>query len=395
MAANYISEGFTDNPFWLTTDIPDRYFCDREKETEDIIRFLRNRNNVVLKADRRVGKTSLLHHIAGQKEIRDNFNVYFIDIWATKNSTDLIKSMAETIGEKAITKREQSLISQIVNALNFTFWQDNISGAVKTSVNLNGRIGYSAEATLKQIFDYLESTTKPNIVFFDEFQQIKKYEDGDATALLRSKIQHCNNSVFVYSGSESHMLELMFNSASEPFFRSSSDKVLHKIPVETYTAFAVKMFNMKGKSIEAIAVDKLYSYTYGYTSSLNKYLNRAFSFTGPGERCSLEVISRAIEQNLLETDIENKLRRYNTSDIAVLTAIASTHGASHLLSEASISGFNLGTTSKVQTSLKKLLKDGLVIRLESNDSEYCLSDSDVEAWIRLKFLKQSVLEQLQ
>lgn len=67
MAANFISEGFTDNPFWLTTDIPDRYFCDREKETEDIIRFLRNRNNVVLKADRRVGKTSLLHHIAGQK----------------------------------------------------------------------------------------------------------------------------------------------------------------------------------------------------------------------------------------------------------------------------------------------------------------------------------------
>ena len=45
------------NPFVTTGYVGDEYFCDREKETEDLIRLLTNGNNVALISPRRIGKT--------------------------------------------------------------------------------------------------------------------------------------------------------------------------------------------------------------------------------------------------------------------------------------------------------------------------------------------------
>ena len=49
-----------DNPFVTTGYAGADYFCDREKETADIIRFLTNGNNVALISPRRYGKSDLL-----------------------------------------------------------------------------------------------------------------------------------------------------------------------------------------------------------------------------------------------------------------------------------------------------------------------------------------------
>ena len=51
-----------DNPFVTTGYVGDEYFCDREKETKDIIRYLTNGNNVALISPRRYGKSDLLRH---------------------------------------------------------------------------------------------------------------------------------------------------------------------------------------------------------------------------------------------------------------------------------------------------------------------------------------------
>ena len=46
-----------ENPFVIKGTIPDAYFCDREQETEQLVRWITNGNNVVLVAPRRIGKT--------------------------------------------------------------------------------------------------------------------------------------------------------------------------------------------------------------------------------------------------------------------------------------------------------------------------------------------------
>ncbi|MBO4434111.1 MAG: hypothetical protein J5769_01490 [Bacteroidales bacterium] len=51
------------NPFFTTIMIPDEYFCDRDAETAKMLGYLQNGNNIVLKAQRRIGKSSLILHL--------------------------------------------------------------------------------------------------------------------------------------------------------------------------------------------------------------------------------------------------------------------------------------------------------------------------------------------
>ena len=61
------------NPFVTTGYVGPEYFCDREKETCDIVSLLTNGNNIALISSRRVGKTDLLRHCMEQPEIKDKY----------------------------------------------------------------------------------------------------------------------------------------------------------------------------------------------------------------------------------------------------------------------------------------------------------------------------------
>ena len=61
------------NPFILSPAIPDEFFCDRQSESESLIKSIRNQENIVLISPRRVGKTGLIYHCFNQPEIGDNY----------------------------------------------------------------------------------------------------------------------------------------------------------------------------------------------------------------------------------------------------------------------------------------------------------------------------------
>lgn len=50
------------NPFVTSGYIAPEYFCDRERETEELLRWLVNENNVAIISTRRMGKTGLIQH---------------------------------------------------------------------------------------------------------------------------------------------------------------------------------------------------------------------------------------------------------------------------------------------------------------------------------------------
>lgn len=72
------------NPFVTSGYIAPEYFCDRERETEELLRWLVNENNVAIISTRRMGKTGLIQHCFHLKEIKENYYTFLIDIYATK-----------------------------------------------------------------------------------------------------------------------------------------------------------------------------------------------------------------------------------------------------------------------------------------------------------------------
>lgn len=51
-----------DNPFVYQGYEGPKYFCDREKETENMISALNNGRNITLISPRKIGKTGLINH---------------------------------------------------------------------------------------------------------------------------------------------------------------------------------------------------------------------------------------------------------------------------------------------------------------------------------------------
>ena len=87
------------NPFITTGYAGGAYFCDREKETDDLTRMLVNGNNAALISPRRFGKTNLIHHCFAQPEIADNYYTFVIDIYSIKSVADLVHRLGLSILE--------------------------------------------------------------------------------------------------------------------------------------------------------------------------------------------------------------------------------------------------------------------------------------------------------
>lgn len=85
------------NPFITSGYISAEYFCDRIIETATLTRYITNGNNVALISPRRLGKTGLIEHCFHQKQIKEAYHTFLIDIYATKNLQEFVFELGKGI----------------------------------------------------------------------------------------------------------------------------------------------------------------------------------------------------------------------------------------------------------------------------------------------------------
>ena len=87
------------NPFITNGYVSASYFCDREKESKELIKTVTNGNNIAIISPRRMGKTGLIQHCFQQAEISENYYCFFIDIYATNNLKEFVFKLGKEIFE--------------------------------------------------------------------------------------------------------------------------------------------------------------------------------------------------------------------------------------------------------------------------------------------------------
>ncbi len=87
------------NPFITSGYLSPEYFCDRENESEQLLRELMNGNNVAMISTRRMGKTGLIQHCFNNPQIEKKYYTFFVDIYATKSLRDFVFSLSKVILE--------------------------------------------------------------------------------------------------------------------------------------------------------------------------------------------------------------------------------------------------------------------------------------------------------
>lgn len=360
------------NPFVVGKYVSERYFCDRKEETDFLVKQIENGRNVALISPRRLGKTGLIRHCFSQERIHTDFYTFFIDIYATTSMTEFVYLLGKAIYEELKPRKTvwAERFFQAIASLRVGFKLDAITGEPAFDIGL-GDIQMPLN-TLDEIFAYLEAADKPCVVAIDEFQQIGTYEEKNVEALLRSKIQQCKQTVFIFSGSKRHVMSNMFNSSSKPFYQSAISMGLAPIGVEVYADFATRLFEERGKRIERELVKRVYEAFDGYTWFVQMLMNELFSMTAHDELCGMDKFETAFRNVVWvqESSYKELLANLSTKQRVLLQAIAKERVAKNITSAAFIKKYNLQSASSVQSALKPLLKHDWVILSEEGYRVY-------------------------
>lgn len=369
------------NPFVLGKNIPEELFCDRAEETATLIKQIENGRNTALISNRRLGKSGLIHHCFKQEEISQNYYTFYIDLYATSSLADFVQVFSNEVYQ-ALKSRSSIFLERffsMVQSLRVGFSVDSLTGENTFHIGV-GEI-HSPKATLGEIFAYLEAADKPCLVAIDEFQQIGEYTEKNIEALLRTYIQRCSNTSFIFSGSKCHTMSNMFNSPAKPFYQSAITMGLNPIPRDTYTDFACRMFSENGKSIEPQVVRLAYDKYEGFTWFVHMIMNELYGMTDKGCICTSDYLAMAEDSilRLQEVSYESTLSMLPSKQKQVLIAIASDVYAQNVTSSAFVKKHKLSSASSLQTALAALVDKAIVMR---TDQGYRLEDFFFAEWLR-------------
>ena len=369
------------NPFITRGYAGPEYFCDREKETRDIINLITNGNNLALISPRRLGKTDLIRHCFAQKELKESYYTFLIDIYPTSSLRDFVNMLGKAILDQLKPRGRKSwekflnMLHSIKAEVSFDFTGNPVWGMGLSNVE-------NPSTTLEEIFQYLNQADWPCIVAIDEFQQITSYPNGeDIEALLRTHIQRCPNATFIFSGSRRHLMGKMFTSPSRPFYQSVITMGLAPISCDKYVEFCNKMFANNGKSIEDGVVERVYEQFDGITLCLQRVMNVLFMNTPTNGTATADMVDDAVSYllNLLNDNFETMVSQLPEKQRATLIAIAQEGVVKSISSGAFNKRHRLLSPSSTVAATKALIDKDFVT---SDNGQYRVYDRFLAIWLR-------------
>ena len=373
------------NPFIITADYyGPAYFCDRQDETETLENNIANGRNTVLISSRRMGKSGLIAHVFNREFVKSNFKTFSIDLYPTSSLAEMILLLAKEI-TGPLKSKGQSLLESflgIVKSLRPGFKVDPVTGQFVFDLSL-GEIVKPVDS-LKEIFQYLEGSEVPCLVSMDEFQQIAEYPDKNVLELLRTYVQKCKHTWFIFAGSDRRMMEKLFNNPSEPFYMSCSPLYLDAIQYENYLAFARHHFEAAGKSLQEESFKQVYELFDGHTWYVQRLMNEMFAWTKPGEVADAQMASDALTF-VIKTyarTFQEQMSSYPEAQKQLLIAIAKDGQAQQVTSVAFCKKHSMKSPSTVQSALR-VLHDKEIVRKDGNS--YSVTNRLFAIWLSTEY----------
>lgn len=365
------------NPFSVLAYHGGEYFCDREKETKQLKKALENGRNVTLISPRRMGKTGLIKHVFEEFDSKEVLCLY-VDLDQTTCLADMASAFGEVVLEK-IGMQSGRVWKEILawfKSLRPVMTANPATGAPEISLDVQPT---AAEASLRELFGWLEKSKLPCYVAFDEFQVIAEYPEPKMEALLRSHIQHLTNVNFIFAGSQKHLMTEMFMAAKRPFFQSTQMFPLYEIPEEPYFAFAQRHFERNKQTLSQETFHELYTTVYGHTWYIQCLLNRLYQY---GTR---QIDGQALQMaiNDILTEYKETFRTYckllTSNQLSLIKAIAHEGKVKEISGKGFLQKHQLGAGSTVRSALRVLIDKELIAEDEDGYSVY---DRFFGLWLR-------------
>jgi len=365
-------------PFPTTGYYGSEYFCDREEEINSLVRNIQGGSSTTIVALRRMGKTALIRHL--QYLQGDEFLCIYVDILPSESMSDLLNSLATGVANMVSEEtRLGGKVWKFLKSLRPVISYDSLSGSPALSFHQTHEEGLKS---MEEIFGFLEQQAKPVILAIDEFQQILNYPEKNMDSWLRSQIQTLKNVLFIFSGSQQHLIGELFSDPSRPFYRSTQFLKIGKIEHRIYHDFIMQKFQDHSKEIGGHIVNSILKWADGYTYYVQLLCNRVYLSSGkhvPDTLWREEAMRLLKEQEFVFFSYRDIL---TSPQWNLLKAIAREGEAAAPTSDDFISRNRLGNPSTVLRSLHALQKKELIFKEtdSSGRSYYGVYDVLFKRW---------------
>jgi AAA+ ATPase superfamily predicted ATPase len=304
------------NPFWFGGDIGAEGLVDRDYETAQVERTIRNGSKLFLIGPRRFGKSSILR-AASERLAAKGAIVIRVD-------ADPISSLSELV-EKIVALSASHLkgkVHQVIDNLDKFF--SKLRPEAKFDINerewnvtLGVRTDDEGDRGIQNLVDALNGleklalampASKPVGLVIDEFQRVIELGGQRAEAQLRSAIQKHSRVGYVFAGSNTRSLTAMTMNYDRPFYHLGTAMWVGAVPRADFAAFITENLRKSGFRVaEPAVVDSLLTLAedvpYNVQSLANSCWDELLSTRGTGRpTLTAEVLQKSLVRAVMELD---------------------------------------------------------------------------------------------
>lgn len=249
-----------DFPFTFGKIVTGSRFINRKEELGKLKSNIEHGINTVLISPRRWGKSSLVKHLSKKLSKDKDLKFIFIDFFRLTDEVEFYEVYSTEVLKAVSTKFSDlgNIVKKIFKSIQPNISIGNIaSGEFKVSLHWE-----DLEKNYSEILDLPEKLAKKRnekfVICIDEFQSLDKFKDPDLfQSRLRSIWQHHSHVIYIIYGSKRHMMNKIFNSQNNPFFRFGEIMYLQKIKKKHFCKYIISTFEKSGKVIPKDRANKI------------------------------------------------------------------------------------------------------------------------------------------
>lgn len=372
------------NPFKYGKEVTGYQFYDRTEQCDELYRILRDGStNVVLRAPRRYGKTSMVLKVLRRFKA-EGANCLLFDMSRVTSIERFCMEYTAAVyaiwgGLPEIVNRMREYLAHLHPVIAFG------DGALP-NVTLDygermNSIGLSEVLDLPEKLAH-DAGDRPVVIAFDEFQDVAELSKTvPLESVFRSVIQSHQNCRYVFFGSKTHLMKRMFGTKSRPFYKSALGMKIGKPPIAESEEFVVSRFANEGISVSRQVLDRLLSVSENipyYVQAMGSlsYMSLECRNSKELENADLDyAVARFLESN--EDYYEELLRGLSSAQREVVEALAGEPAT--VFDEAYRNRHSLTNPSTMHSALRELVRRGTV---ECEGGRYFVSDPFFALYVR-------------
>lgn len=270
-------------------------FCNRVTEREQLKKYIKNVQHVVLIAPRRYGKSSLVNQVmlddccchvwldflsvTSQAEADQKIRL------ACKQLLLLLVPELKKLGMQALDKVKSLSPELSLSALGQSL-----------TLKLSSDDNMAIDELLMALDQYATKISRKAVLVMDEFQQISEIKGNQRVeALIRHAVERSQSITYIFSGSKRHMLQEMFSQSHRPLYRLCRVMPLERIEAEAYIKFISHAAVQRWKqSLSDAMIEKILLLTERHSFYLNALCNELWLDDNPPQDCeTVESVWRA------------------------------------------------------------------------------------------------------